>query len=559
MRLSITLFCLLFFLVNAGFAQSTYVPLDPDTYHKIERFQIKFSKQVPNFHTGIKPYFRKEVADLAQEVFRKNDSLSHSDQFNATYLLNDNWNYTDRVNQTNFNKPFLRYFFRQPADLYSVDIPNFTLRINPVIHFEGGLDSDVDGLRYINTRGIQLEGQLDEKLGFYTFITDNQARFPEYVNDRIVRDTILPHEGYFKPFRSVGYDKTAGYDFTTARGYLNYAASKHVSVQLGHDKNFIGNGYRSLVLSDYAPAYFFLKFNVNVWKLQYTNLFTEMNADYDFRDQLLPKKYFAYHHLGINFTPNFNVGVFESVVYARDKGHFELEYLNPIIFYRSVELMLGSNDNALLGLDFKVNLFQTAQVYGQVMLDEFSLTNVRARNGWWGNKQAFQLGAKYIDVAGIANLDAQGEFNFIRPYTYQHENKFTNYQHYQQPLAHPMGANLYEWIGILRYQPLGRLNLTAKAIYTHYGADTDTLNYGNNVLLPYTTRAQEFNNKVGQGVTTDQLHVDVTASWQLRHNLFLDVKQILRKVDSQLAARSNNTAYTTLAFRWNIPQRLHEF
>ena len=221
--------------------------------------------------------------------------------------------------------------------------------------------------------------------------------------------------------------------------------------------------------------------------------------------------------------------------------------------------MLASNDNSLLGLDFKANLLHTAQLYGQLMLDEFSLTNVRARNGWWGNKQAFQVGAKYIDVAGISNLDAQAEFNFIRPYTYQHENKFTNYQHYQQPLAHPIGANLYEWIGIIRYQPIGQLNLTAKAIYTHFGADTDSLNYGNNVLLSYNNRVQEFNNKVGQGITTDQLHLDLTASWQLRHNMFVDVKQIIRKVDSQLATRNNNTAYTSIAFRWNIPQRLNEF
>lgn len=553
MRFLAATFILLWLVSTPVFAQSTYVPLDPDNYHRLERLQIKFSDEVPNFHTGIKPYFRKDVADLAEKTLRQGDSLSRADQFNAAYLINDNWNYTSRVNQTSFEKPFLGYFFRQPADVYSVEQPDFSLRINPVLHLEAGRDTDITGGRYVNTRGVQVEGQLDEKLGFYTFLTDNQARFPGYVNERIRRDTIVPHEGYFKPF------KTTGYDFFTARGYINYAASKHLSVQLGHDKNFIGNGYRSLVLSDYAPAYLFLKFNVNVWKLQYTNLFTELNADFRFRDELLPKKYFAYHHFSLNVTPNFNIGVFESVIYARDKGHFELQYLNPIIFYRSVEQMLGSNDNALLGLDFKANLWRTAQVYGQLMLDEFFLSNVRAGTGWWANKQAFQLGAKYIDVAGITNLDAQGEFNFIRPYTYQHETRFTNYQHYQQPLAHPMGANLYEWVGILRYQPLGRLNLTGKVIFTHFGGDVDKLNYGGNVLYPYTTLVQEYGNKVGQGITTDQLHLDFTASWQWRHNMFLDVKQILRKTDSQLAARTNNTAYTTIAFRWNIPQRLHEF
>ena len=51
----------------------------------------------------------------------------------------------------------------------------------------------------------------------------------------------------------------------------------------------------------------------------------------------------------------------------------------------------------------------------------------------------------------------------------------TNYQHYQQPLAHPMGANLAEVIGVANYQPIGKLNITGKAIFTRFGADTARL------------------------------------------------------------------------------------
>ena len=52
---------------------------------------------------------------------------------------------------------------------------------------------------------------------------------------------------------------------------------------------------------------------------------------------------------------------------------FELHYLTPIIFYRAVEQDLGSPDNAFIGLDYKINFFETAQVYGQFLLDEFNL------------------------------------------------------------------------------------------------------------------------------------------------------------------------------------------
>ena len=61
--------------------------------------------------------------------------------------------------------------------------------------------------------------------------------------------------------------------------------------------------------------------------------------------------------------------------------------------------------------------------------------------------------------------------NYIRPYTYQHASYYTAYTHYQQPLAHPMGANLTEVLGVLSYQPLPRLMLVGKAFYTEQGLD----------------------------------------------------------------------------------------
>ena len=551
--------CALGFCLIAGFAakaQDVYVPYNPDIYHLIDRYQIKYGDQTPQLQTAVRPYGRQQVAILA-EVSAHN-ARGRVDEFNTTYLLNDNWNYTSQENNRS-NRPILNRFYENQSDLYHIENENFTLRVNPVLGLELGFDNQTSGPRYVNTRGVQLEGTIDDKFGFYTFIGENQARFPGYVMDRIVRDNVVPHEAFWKQF------KQDGYDFLTARGYVNYALSKHVEIQLGHDRHFIGDGYRSLIYSDYAPPAFFLKLNTQVWRLQYMNLFQELTAEYrrQSNDILFPKKYMALHRLGINITNNLNVGVFEQVIFARGKGRFELQYLNPIIFYRSIEQAIGSEDNAMLGADFRWNIRNRVQLYGQLLLDEFLLNEVKAGNGWWGNKQGGQLGAKYIDAFGLQNLDLQGEVNIIRPYTYQHSSQFTNYQHYNQPLAHPIGANLYELIGIVHYQPLPRLMLTGKAIATRYGQDvvtaTDTLNWGNNVLLSYLDRAQEYGNTIGQGIKTNQLHLDLTATFMLKHNVFIDLKQILRRTDAAENILDKNTAYTSVAFRWNIPQRLHEF
>lgn len=563
---------------------ANYVPLDADIYRLLDRYAIKLgADSLGDPHTSVRPYTRAAAARLGERLLSPDStksptgSLSRADRFNAEYLLKDNWANSPRGAELNASaKPVLTNFYRNQADFYHVQTEDFTLRVNPVLLLQAGRDNQISGLRYVNTRGVQLEGTIDQRLGFYTFLTDNQQAVPQYVQERIQRDQIVPHEGYWKYFKTVGGSQ---YDFFTARGGITYAAGKHINLQLAHDRNFIGNGYRSLILSDYSAPYFFLKVNTRVWKFNYQNLFAELTAQRENTDQVYPKKYLALHHLSFDVTPTFNIGVFESAVLGgrgvdstivnghivRQRGGFELQYLNPVIFYRSVEQQVGSADNAILGLDFKWNILHTAQLYGQLVLDEFKISEVRAGNGWWANKQAFQLGAKYIDVAGLRNLDLQVEFNYIRPYTYEHEDIYTNYQHYQQPLAHPMGANLAEVLGVLSYQPLPRLMLVGKAFYSEQGldlnvADLSGQNYGGNVLKSYNTRVQEYGNRVGQGNKSRLLHTDFTATYQPRLNLFLDAKLIARHQTYSLTpANDGNEVYASLALRWNIAQRLHEF
>lgn len=564
----------------------TYVPLDADTYRLIDRYAIKYGPDSLNDpHTSVRPYTRAGVARVGERLLSPDSAawgpgtLSRADRFNAQYLLKDNWPSTPQGTALNQSaRPILTYFYRDQTDLYSVQTKDFTLRVNPVLLLEGGKDSQIGGFRYVNTRGAQIEGSVDQRLGFYLFLTDNQMAVPGYVQNRILRDTIAPHEGYLKAYKAPGIGPgNSAYDFFTARGYVTYAATKHINVQFGHDRNFIGNGYRSLILSDYSAPYFFLKLNTRIWKLNYQNIFAELVAETKNQDQVYPKKYLALHHLSLDVTKNFNIGLFESEATGGPGRGLEIQYLNPLIFYRAIEQNVGSADNALLGLDFKWNIKHTAQLYGQLVLDEFKLKEVLARDGWWSNKQAFQIGAKYIDVAGIKNLDLQVEFNYIRPFTYQHTSFYTAYTNYQQPLAHPMGANLAEILAVVSYQPLPRLHLVAKAFYTEQGldygqdyADHRIYNYGSNPLLTYNTRPVdaagqqiEYGYHVGDGNKSRLFHLDFTATYQPRLNLFLDAKLIARHqtLDQPLpyAVGTGSETYASVAVRWNIAKRLNEF
>jgi hypothetical protein len=101
--------------------------------------------------------------------------------------------------------------------------------------------------------------------------------------------------------------------------------------------------------------------------------------------------------------------------------------------------------------------------------------------------------------------------------------------------------------------------LTAKLVLSMIGRDGTEENWGSDILKSYTTREREYGNTIGQGVDNDILFGAATASWQLKHNLFIDASLILRNSKSADALYNNNTSVTSIALRWNAPQRLYEF
>lgn len=555
-------FILLLFPLLAS-AQSNYAPLNEDYYHWIDRYEVKSGRIFPQIFTAVKPYKRADIIVFLDSVGRYDVFQSRTDQFNRYYLLNDSWEWS-RSESNESKTPILKHFYRKKSDFFYVDTDDFDLHINPVIYAGAGQDSRRDDMLYINTRGIEVRGMVDKKVGFYTYLTDNQAVLPSYVQDQLLTDLVVPHEGFWK-----GYKEGAGIDFLQARGYITFEATRHINLQLGHDRFFIGNGYRSLIFSDNAPPAFFLKGNVKVWKINYLFLVNQMTADVNGNPSGLtaseggyPSKYNALHHLSINIGKKLNLGVFESVILGSEdstRNQFRLDYLNPIIFYRAIEQQNGSTDNVLLGMDFKWNAVKKLSFYGQFILDEFVISHIRAQDGWWANKFGWQVGGKYVDAFGLANLDLQGEINIVRPYTYSHGSAYGSYTSYRQPIAHPLGANFREVVGILRYQPLPRLNLKGKLALITVGRDTTGVNWGADIRKSNTSRQQELNNTIGQGISNEILFGSFSASWQLKHNLFIDVSVTLRNSKSAVSRYNNNTSISSLALRWNIPQRLYEF
>lgn len=545
------------------FSQTTYLLQGDKQNILIERLEIKAQRDsVLNF-SKTRPFSRKSITQKAWSIYESLDQpgsapLSKVDQYNLTSLLRNNIEWVDDKARFASKKPIWKSFYKTPAHLYEVHVKDFDLLVNPVIQYTISKENNNDQHLFLNTRGLTVRGKIANKIGFSAYLTDNQERDPMYVQRFIAERSAVPGAGFFKDFKDPG-----GVDYFDARGHFTFNVTQYIDVAFGYDKNFIGNGYRSLFLSDFGSSSLFLKLNTRIWKINYQNIFMELhNAHIRGGDRLIGKKYAAMHHLDINVTKWLNIGLFEGVVFGRT-NRFDFSYLNPVIFYRSVEQQNGSFDNSVAGLDFKANVARKFQFYGQLLLDEFKLSEIKAGDGWWANKYGIQLGAKYIDAFNIKNLDLQVEHNRVRPFTYSHRDSVANYTHYNQPLGHPLMANFQEFIAIGRYQPFPKWLIQGKLIYYQQGRDSSVVSYGSNIFLPSVApyRMSDYGFDIGSGWKTNVFYASLLVSYELRENLFLELFGVLRKEETKTAPiiEGEMNSIFSVGVRWNMHRREFDF
>ena len=557
-------------------AQSTYLQQGDKAYQLLERLEIKAQTNANLNFSNIKYLNRKVMVGEVEQLDSisrdkastgKPDSvkLSKIDAYNlhSFYMNNSEWVSGPKESFAS-KRPVLKTFYKTPPNMFEINAKDFFLAINPTLQLTYGKESGTKENIFVNSRGVTIRGRIANKIGFLTTLSDNQERGPGFFMEWISKYRAVPGNGFYKGFKGTGVD------YFDVRGYFTFNVTKYIDVQFGHDKNFIGNGFRSLFLSDWGNSYLFLKLNTRIWKMNYENIFMELMPQFiKSGDKVLDRKYQVTHHLSFNVSKSINVGVFEAVTFGR-RNHFDFQYLNPIIFLRPIESGAGSGDKAKVGFDFKANVAHQFQFYGQFLLDEFVLSKLKNDPSNYVNKYGYQLGVKYMDAFGIPNLDLQAECNRVRPFTYSHYDSVSNYTHYNQPMSHPLGANFQEFIGIIKYQPAPKWYINARLIYYYQGLDSAGYNFGGNPLREYNTGrplldptdplSQRINGfKVGSGMKATCLNALLQVSYELRENLYFDLSLQQRSYKiANTTINSNNTLFTA-GIRWNMFKRVYDF
>jgi len=430
-------FLALFFGIGfaaAAFSQDFFLPVDNLSILRMERKALPVQEGV---HFGFKPVL-SQFAD-ASEV----DGIGPD---TATYYY--------KITEKIFSE-----------HLIELNKPGINLYVDPLFDFSFGQETIAsegeENSIYKNTRGFSISGQIGERVYFHTDFLENQARYSDYINRFVDSLEVVPGSGRVKEFKSDGYD------FSMANGFVGIKATDWLSLNFGHGKQFVGHGYRSLLLSDNAfnapYAGYVLSFGEGKFQYRYTislmqNL-VRLPAG-DTPESIFKRKYSNQNYLSYKPFKNLEIGLFEAVVWknyddSTGTEPFNPNALNPVPLVNSAIFGLGDSDaNALVGLNIAWQPFKSVRAYGQLMVDDFDT-----------DRYGYQAGLKFYKL--LNRIDLLAEYNSVMPGSYASANALQGYTNSNQPLAHPMGAGFDEVVAQATYYHK-RILVSLKSVFSTY-------------------------------------------------------------------------------------------
>jgi hypothetical protein len=440
---------------------------------------------------------------------------------------------------------------------------NWQISISPLADMRPGIDLATGRGVSLWNYGLMMQIELGSKWHLHTEAYNGWSIFPAYLDSFINSSGVVPGQGLART-------GTRPLQYQNAATHVVYRPNEWFNLQFGQDKNFIGDGYRSLILSDAAFPMPYARAQLTLGPLQYTYFLMQM---LDTRTPPLSwnlgyrQKYNAMGHLNWQINDRWQLGATQAVVWQADdslggKRPFPWQYLNPLIFYWPIQFSSGSEGNLLLALSSSYQLGSWGMLYGQFVIDEMKLGFFAKQNGSIANKYSGQLGWKKYDVFGLKNWVMLAELNMVRPFTYSHWSPLTNYAHLGQSLAHPAGANFRELLFINRLPLNKRWEVDSRVIFTQLGRDTSDLALGQDIFKDFRTYPGGIDGTgifIGNGLKAHSWHLENSLSFLInpKTNLRAELRWIYRYEDMTVSQRT--THWVMIGIRSQLRNLYYDF
>lgn len=418
--------------------------------------------------------------------------------------------------------------------------------------------------------GINMQGVFNNKFSFNLGVITNINQYPKYIDSAIFvkynrydptsNKYIIPGEN------AATLHNNNRFTYTNFNFNLTYTPNKYFLIAGGYGKNFLGDGYRSLLLSDNSNNSPYVRLQARLWKLTYNVLYNRYtnNFWYEVNGQPQPK-YSTTHYLGFN-AKKFQIGLFDEVTWlAKDTNFsrgFDVQYLNPLIFIRPSEFTVGSPDNAMIGINVKYKIYKKGFLYGQLALDDLNLQrSLDSNKQFYGNKYALQLGIWNEDIFNVKGLSYRFEWNGVRPYTYGHGvggNISLNYTHYYQSLTDPFGANFHEFISLFNYSN-ERWYASLEDMYTIRGENPGVFYNNGEDLWGGELGIPQYGSKTLQGIKTKYFFNQLTVGYLANpaNRLGIETSLMYRSRKSSMVKQSE--LYFSFGIKTSLYNVYHDF
>jgi hypothetical protein len=447
---------------------------------------------------------------------------------------------------------------------------NSIFTLDPYLDAGLGKSNEKDGVLVNFGAGINMQATFNNKLSFNLGVITNLNEYPEYLDSIIYAkyNRFDPASGrYIIPGEnSAKLTKGNRFAYTNFNFNVTYTPNKYLLIAGGYGKNFIGDGYRSLLLSDNANNYPYVRLQARLWKLTYNVLYNHYTNNFWYEVDGKPQpKYSTIHYLGFN-TKKLQIGVFDEVTWlAKDTNFnrgFDVQYLNPIIFMRPIEFTLGSPDNAMMGFNVKYKVYKKGFVYGQAALDDiFIKKSLDNHSQFYGNKYAFQLGMWNKDIFNVQGLSHRLEWNSVRPYIYGHgvgNNISLNYTHFYQSLTTPFAANYNEIISLFNYANK-RWYGSLENLYTVRGENPGVPYNNGEDLWGGEENIPQFGTKTGQGIKTKYSYNQLTAGYLINPANRLGVQASIAYRSRKSSIVNQSELYFSFGIKTSLYNLYHDF
>jgi hypothetical protein len=389
---------------------------------------------------------------------------------------------------------------------------NFTVIVDPLIDFRLNNQFIRDG--YLNTRGVTVNGNLGKRIFFNSAFTESQGVLPSSAKGYFIQFGTIP--GYGRVKELSGFSE---YDFGAAYGSIAVKASEKVNFTIGYDKLFIGDGYRSLILSDFSAPLMYFKSSAKFGKFEYNNIFTKalnpnfnnvMNLDNPTSaNSRYPSKFISYNTLTYKLNQSWQISLVEALVMSSELPEWKVLLYSISPFVRTAYIDYKKQfTNNLTGVDVTWQNSKIGVVYSQIIFERFY--------EWYYPIASIQLGYKTFGFVGIKDLYFQLEYNRVPREMYLHPNNELHFGHYNQALAHPAGAGFNEITAIADYK-IKRFEILAKSTFLKYASVNMFYNQQNifdySVLSPITISEFE---RPGYLFTDIQIIYNINLAYKLQ-------------------------------------------